>query len=87
MAVRYDVDSESYVIESDGCPLCGQPLYLSSCDAPGCSGAGCENCGTGCDFEFLDDGDCAQAVAAMSDEERAERANAERAAFGLSPIE
>lgn len=85
MSVRYSVEDGAFVIDSDTC-TCGQPFYLSNCDAPGCDGRACESCGGGCDLDFVDDGDCASAIAVESDEDRAARINAERAAFGLSPI-
>jgi hypothetical protein len=81
--IRYDDTEENFVIESDECD-CGQPLYQSSCDAPGCNGLGCQGCGTGCDLDFVPDGRCASAIEAEDDEDRDGRITRERAAWGLS---
>lgn len=88
MPVRYDTDRETFVIDSETCRDCGQPLYDSGCDAPGCNGFGCQDCGLGCDRDFLpkDLSRCAAATAAEDPQERLERANKERAALGLSPL-
>ena len=53
-----------------GCPGCEQDAYFSGCEAPGCNGYGCPDCGTGCDLDFLDDDEssCAQAIADAEDE-------------------
>lgn len=88
MPVRYDVDHSEFVIDPGVCP-CGDDLVVTQCDAPDCNAQACETCGTGCDFDALsveDGGRCAAASAAMTEEERAARINAERAAFGLTPI-
>ncbi|KPC92211.1 hypothetical protein ADL27_26245 [Streptomyces sp. NRRL F-6602] len=37
-----------------GCPDCEQDAYFSGCDAPGCNGWGCPDCGAGCDLDFVD---------------------------------
>ena len=87
MAVYYDTDAEEFAIASDECPDCDSPLYDTGCDAPGCLARCCMQCGTGCDIEFApEDGRCATALAEEDDDDRAERINRERAAFGLSPL-
>lgn len=88
MVVRYDTEVETFVIDAEDCSGCGEPLYDSGCDAPGCSGLGCQDCGTGCDIDFLpdEDGRCAAAIADEDPADRLERANKERAAFGLPPL-
>jgi hypothetical protein len=89
MPVMFDDLSGGFVIRSDDCEDCGQPLYQSGCDAAGCDGLACQDCGSGCDYDFVDledGGRCATAREAESDEDYAERVNRERAAFGLSPI-
>ena len=86
MPVRYDYD-DGFTIVSETCEDCGQPLYDTGCDAPRCNGFCCMDCGTGCDIEFdRENGRCATALAGESDEDYTVRVNAERAAFGLSPI-
>jgi hypothetical protein len=88
MPVQYDYDSDSLVVYPDDCPDCGQPFYMSGCDAPGCPGLACQDCGTGCDLDFVDaedGGRCATALDDEDEEDHEERINAERAAFGLSP--
>ncbi|MFE3326830.1 hypothetical protein [Streptomyces sp. NPDC059176] len=37
-----------------GCPDCDEPAYFSGCEAEGCNGWGCPDCGTGCDLDFVD---------------------------------
>lgn len=61
MPVRYDTDQQEFVVDSDDCPDCGEPLYQSGCDAPGCNGLACQDCGTGCDSHFVDTEDGAGA--------------------------
>jgi hypothetical protein len=88
MSVRFDTGIDWFVVDPDDCSGCGSPLYMSGCTALGCNSLGCEACGTGCDIEFVsaeDGGRCATALTGESDEDRAERINRERAAFGLSP--
>jgi hypothetical protein len=86
MPVRYDTD-DGFTIDSETCEDCGSPLYDTGCDARGCNGFCCMECGTGCDIEFApEDGRCATALAEESDEDYDARVNAERAAFGLSPV-
>jgi hypothetical protein len=85
--IVYDEDFEALAVMSGHCEDCGKPLYDTGCDAPGCRGYCCMDCGTGCDIEFdREHGRCATALAEESDEDYTERVNAERAAFGLSPL-
>ncbi len=86
MTIRFDTDADSFVIDPDHLD-CGHPRYDTCCDAPGCPGSCCWECGTGCDAEFDKNGRCATAKAAESDEDHTARINRERAAFGLSPID
>jgi len=88
MPITYDEESGGLAVASDHCGDCGQPLYDTGCDAPtSCRGYCCLNCGTGCDIETdPEHGRCATALAEESDEDYTERVNAERAAFGLSPL-
>jgi anaerobic selenocysteine-containing dehydrogenase len=87
MAVYYDAEAEGFAIAPDDCEGCGEPLYDTGCDAPGCLGRCCMQCGTGCDIEFVpEDGRCATALDDEGDEEYADRINAERAAFGLPAL-
>jgi hypothetical protein len=87
MAVYYDTDAEEFAISPDDCEDCGEPLYDTGCDAPGCQGRCCMDCATGCDIEIIGEGGrCATALAGESDEDYDARVNAERAAFGLSPV-
>jgi hypothetical protein len=87
MPIVYDEESGDLAVASDHCGDCGQPLYDTGCDALGCNGYCCFNCGTGCDIDLADDGRCATALAEESDEDYTDRVNAERAAWGLSPIQ
>jgi hypothetical protein len=66
-----DPTSDHTVPDQRGCPDCEQDAYFSGCDAPGCNGYGCPDCGTGCDLDFLDDDEsqCAQALAELDDED------------------
>ncbi len=87
MVVYYDTTTSQFMIGPDDCEDCGEPLYDTSCDAPRCSGRCCMSCATGCDLELMgDEGRCAAAIAAESDEDREDRINAERAAWGLRPL-
>jgi hypothetical protein len=87
MPIMWDDEDSAMVIVSESCPGCGQGLYDTGCGAPGCVGFCCMDCGTGCDLEMNPDGgQCARALAAESDDDRAERIDRERAAFGLSPL-
>ncbi|GAA1431675.1 hypothetical protein GCM10009601_51150 [Streptomyces thermospinosisporus] len=70
-----DPTSDHVVPDERGCPDCEQPAYFSGCDAPGCNGWGCQNCGSGCDLDFCDEDEsrCAQAIAERDeDDEEAE---------------
>lgn len=44
------------------CPLCGEPTYSSGHAHEDCPGRGesCQDCGWGCDLDFVDDGECAR---------------------------
>ena len=87
MPIIYDEESGGLAVASEICADCGAPLYVPGCDAPGCTGRCCMDCGTGCDIEIIGEGGrCATALAAESDEDYDTRINAERAAFGLSPV-
>jgi hypothetical protein len=85
--VMWDDQDAALVIVSEDCPDCGEGLYDTGCDAPGCAGFCCMDCGTGCDMEFNpENGACVRALDDESEDERAERIDRERAAFGLSPV-
>ena len=87
MPIFYDDDAGVLAIGSEYCGDCGAALYDTGCDAPGCRGYCCFGCGTGCDIEVDPEaGRCATALAEESDEDYTARVNAERAAFGLSPL-
>lgn len=80
MVVRYDTDKHGFVIDSGICEGCGEPMYDSGCDAPGCNGFGCQDCGLGCDIDFLPD-EYSRWAAAIADEDpddRLARDNEER---------
>lgn len=66
-----DPTSDHVVPDQRGCPDCEQDAYFSGCDAPGCNGYGCPDCGTGCDLDFLDDEDsrCRQALAEADEDD------------------
>lgn len=84
MSVRYDSRAQEFIVDSDECDDCGQPLYFSGCDAPSCSGWCCMDCATGCDLALIgDEGSCAAAIAAESGGARKARLGAEREAWGL----
>lgn len=85
MPVMYHPD-DGFTIAPDHCEDCGEPLHDTGCDAPGCHGFSCPDCGTGCDRDIDPDGQCASALGDESDEEYTARINAERAAFGLRPL-
>jgi hypothetical protein len=87
MPVIFNTSTGTLGIVSEYCPDCGEPLYDTGCGADGCLGYRCNDCGTGCDVDLDEGGRCATALAEESDEDNAERVNAERAAFGLSPIQ
>lgn len=69
MAVTVDLDTGEVGFVDDVCPDCGEPMYSSGCEAPGCTGFGCPDCGVGCDLDFADDGWCAAALAAVDADE------------------
>lgn len=92
MAIYYDDEAETFAVSPDHCPNCDdgeQDLYTArndtGCDAPGCSAARYDCCGTGCD-SGLPGSRCDAAADAESDEEREARIDRERAAFGLSKV-
>jgi len=88
MPVWYDSTSEQFAVSPDTCEDCGAPLYDTGCDAAGCPAWCCMECGTGCDIELMpEDGRCATALAGEDDDAYTARINAERAAFGLSPLQ
>lgn len=87
MAIGYDAESEGFAVIPDECPDCESPLYDTGCDAPGCNGRSCLECGTGCDLEVdPQSGKCATALDEETDDEYAARVDMERAAFGLPPV-
>ncbi|MFD5564495.1 hypothetical protein [Kitasatospora griseola] len=51
-----------------GCPDCGELAYDSGCEADGCSGWACSDCGTGCDLDFLDVDEGGQCAAATDED-------------------
>lgn len=87
MAIGYDDESGGIAFIPNNCEDCGEPLYDTSCDAAGCSGRACVDCGTGCDIEFApEDGRCATSLAEEGDDEYDARLDRERAFFGLPPV-
>lgn len=67
-----DPFSEHRVPDQRGCPECGEPAYFSGCDADGCNGYACQDCGLGCDLDFVDaegGGRCAQSLEDDEDED------------------
>ncbi len=86
MAIGYDDDRAAIVIVPDECPDCGYPRYDTGCDAPGCHGAAFMCCGTGCDNGLIPGGRCETALAEEDGDDRAERIDRERAAFGLPTL-
>lgn len=84
MPISYDTESGDFKVSPEYCTDCEEPRYDTGCDARGCDGWRCNNCGTGCDVDIDDEGRCATALAAEPDEDYDERVNAERAALGLS---
>jgi hypothetical protein len=86
MAVYFDPYAGALAVTSDDCPDCGKSFYRTGCEAPRCTGLGCEDCGNGCDLEFGDEGQCAMAIATEPDAERDWRITAQRAAFGMAPL-
>ena len=83
--IRWDDSNSTLEIFSAEC--CEQAMDDTGCDAPGCTGFACPECGGGCDREAAGDhGRCAQALAAEPEDERNARFDRERAAFGLPPV-
>jgi hypothetical protein len=90
MTVYFDSTTDALAVAADNCGTCGQSLYQSGCTARGCNGLGCEDCGLGCDLDFVsaaEGGRCATALAQEPEQDREARINAERAKFGLSPTD
>lgn len=81
-ALSIDITTDGPNLIPDACPDCGEPAYDAGCEAPGCSGRGCQ-CGWGCDYDFVDDGQCRTAADEEGEEEHADRVDAERDAAGL----
>lgn len=79
--VMYNDSAGSFEIFDPTC--CEQPMVDTGCDAPGCRGFACEECGAGCDIEMGEVGLCWTALLAESAEARAARHDRERVAFGL----
>lgn len=87
MAVYYDTEAEGFAVSPDYCGECESPLYDTGCDAPGCLGRSCPECGTGCDIEVAPlTGTCATAIAEEDDDAYLARVDAERSASGLPPL-
>jgi hypothetical protein len=83
--VMYDDQRQEMVILDDTC--CGEPMNDTGCDAIGCFGYVCQECGEGCDLEHYPvGGHCATMNANESDEDYRLRLNRHREAFGLSPL-
>jgi hypothetical protein len=81
--VMWDDDAGFVVFDATCCDL---RMNDTGCDAPGCRGFCCDDCGSGCDIESGPGSRCARSLAAESDEDRAARVDRERAAFGLAPM-
>lgn len=64
-----DPFSEHTVPDERGCPDCEEAAYFSGCDADDCNGWGCQDCGTGCDLDFVDAEDGGRCASALEDEE------------------
>lgn len=59
-----------------GCPDCDEDAYFSGCEAEGCNSYGCQDCGTGCDLDFVDaedGGRCANAIEDDEDDEETDQ--------------
>jgi len=86
--IGFDNETGGIAFISDECPDCGNTMYSTGCDWYGCDSMYCPDCSYGCDLDALgEEGECYAAMAEEDPEDRSERVNAERAAFGLSPIE
>lgn len=87
MPIGYDFTTGGLAFISDECPDCGDTMYGTGCDAPGCDNFTCPSCGYGCNWESAgEDGTCGQAADEETQEEYDGRINAERAVFGLGPV-
>lgn len=62
-------DREHTIPDERGCPDCGEGAYFSGCDADGCNGYGCQDCGTGCDLDFVSAEDGGRCDADQDDED------------------
>lgn len=84
MPVMWDDEQQRFVVFN---PVhCDTDMYDTSCDAPGCTGFECTECGAGCDIERDPEmGLCAKRIARESPEDAAARRARERTAWGLSP--
>ena len=52
-----------------GCPNCGEGAYDSGCTADDCNGYGCQDCGAGCDLDFVDAEDGGRCAAAVDEDD------------------
>lgn len=91
-AIFYDDEAAQFDSAPDHCPNCDdgeQSLDTArndtGCDAPGCGGFSYDCCGIGCDWGHPGSR-CEAAAAAESEQDRTDRVNRERAAFGLSEV-
>ncbi len=86
--IQYDYDNGNLIVVGDDCPECGESLYDSACDTPGCTGQDCQDCGWGCDLDFAPDdvSRCAQASAQEDPADYAARIDKERAFWGFPVI-
>lgn len=84
--VMWDDDSRTFFVFDERC--CGIYMYDTGCDAIGCTGYVCEQCGKGCtDLADPERGDCAMARRGESAEDHLARVNRQREGFGLRPID
>jgi hypothetical protein len=67
--VYLDPDRPHKEPDERGCPDCDQPAYFSGCDADGCNGYGCQDCGAGCDLDFVDAEGGGRCASALEDDE------------------
>lgn len=90
MPVYFDTTTRGFaVFDENRCPDCGaqESLDDTGCDAPGCRGYACPDCGWGCDLPVNgDQGACGAALAAETPEARQARSDTERAGWGLPPL-
>lgn len=62
-------DREHTVPDERGCPDCEGDSYFSGCEADGCNGYGCPDCGTGCDLDFVDAEDGGRCASSLDEED------------------